>query len=85
VSAESALTRVGIKFGEPKFQDPQIPSVSATGYAPVAAPGSVVSAAPGSAPIPAKPMAMPGAVLSQSPPAGYRVDVGSTVTLTVAK
>jgi len=85
VSAESALTRVGIKFGEPKFQDPPVPSVSASGYAPVAASGPVAAPGPGSAPVPAKSMAMPGSVLSQSPPAGYRVDVGSTVTLTVAK
>ena len=89
VSAENALTRVGIKFGEPKFQDPPIPSISTSGYVPVPPPGSTAAplsgATPGSAPAPAKPMAMPGAVLSQSPPAGYRVDVGSTVTLTVAK
>jgi eukaryotic-like serine/threonine-protein kinase len=97
VSAQAALTRVGIKFGEPKFQDPPIPSISTSGYAPVPAPGSVAGPAtgsapgpvsgpaPGSAPAPLKPMALPGAVLSQSPPPGYRVDVGSTVTLTVAK
>jgi len=87
VTAQNALTRVGIKFGEPKFQDPPIPPVS--GYAPVPAPGTVTSfvlnPAPGSAPPPPKSMAMPGSVLSQSPPAGYRVDVGSTVSLTVAK
>jgi beta-lactam-binding protein with PASTA domain len=87
VSAQSALTRVGIKFGEPKFQDVQIPAISASGYAPVAAPGSPASTAPVNTPAPAaaRPTALPGAVLSQSPPAGYRVDVGSTVTLIVAK
>jgi beta-lactam-binding protein with PASTA domain len=93
VSAQSALTRVGLKFGEPRFQDVQIPPVSAAGYAPVAAPaspaGSVpgppTSAAPSTAPTPAKPTALPGSVLSQSPLPGYRVEVGSTVTLTVAK
>jgi beta-lactam-binding protein with PASTA domain len=93
VSAENVLTRVGIKFGEPKFQDPPIPSISASGYAPVPSPASVTApvsgapsgSSPGSAPAPAKPMAIPGVVLSQSPPAGYRVDVGSTVALTVAK
>ena len=90
VSAESALTRVGIKFGEPKFVDVQIPGVAASGYAAVAAPGSIASgsvaaAAPGSAPAPSKPTALPGAVISQSPPPGYRVEVGSTVALTVAK
>jgi beta-lactam-binding protein with PASTA domain len=89
VSAEAQLTRVGIKFGEPKFQDVAIPAVSAAGYAPVSA-GPVGNsgtkpAAP--APVPAIPKstALPGSVLSQSPPAGYRVEVGSTVALTVAK
>jgi eukaryotic-like serine/threonine-protein kinase len=92
VTAQSALTRVGLKSAEPKFQDVTIPSVSpspatqphpaaVSGYTPVAPP----TAAPGSAPAPAKSTALPGAVLSQSPPPGYRVEVGSTVTLTVAK
>jgi eukaryotic-like serine/threonine-protein kinase len=89
VSAQSALTRVGLKFGDPKFQDVQIPSVSASGYAPVTAPGSVTgpqtNAAPGMAPAPVKPTALPGSVLSQTPLPGYRVEVGSTVSLTVAK
>jgi beta-lactam-binding protein with PASTA domain len=88
LSAEAQLTRVGIKFGEPKFQEVAIPAVSTAGYAPVSA-GSVANpAAP--APVPATPAipkstALPGSVLSQSPPAGYRVEVGSTVALTVAK
>ena len=89
VTAQSLLTRVGIKFGEPKFQDVAIPAVGASGYAPVSAPGSGLavapSAAPANTPLPVNPTALPGAVLSQSPPAGYRVAVGSTVALTVAK
>jgi eukaryotic-like serine/threonine-protein kinase len=88
VTAESLLTRVGIKFGEPRYQDvpiPPVPSVSAVGYAPVTAPPSVAAATPAEAPALAKPSAVPGAVLSESPPAGYRVDVGATVSLTVAK
>jgi eukaryotic-like serine/threonine-protein kinase len=95
VTAQALLTRVGIKFGEPKFQDVGIPAVggsavSTAGYAPVAAPGSVPTPTPGvatenSLPAMAKPTALPGSVLSQSPPSGYRVAVGSTVALTVAK
>lgn len=81
VSAQAMLTRVGIKFGEPKYQAVEIPAVSSSGYAPIAAPG----ATPGSAPAPLKSSALPGTVLSQSPPAGYRVDVGAMVSLTVAK
>ena len=92
VTAQSLLTRVGIKFGEPKFQDVTIPPVGApgaSGYAPVSAsvsaPPSVPATASMSAPAMARPAALPGSVLSQSPPAGYRVAVGSTVALTVAK
>ena len=92
VTAQSLLTRVGIKFGEPKFEDVVIPPVggsSTSGYAPVSAlgsgPATAPMAAPASQPALAKPAALPGAVLSQSPPAGYRVAVGSTVALTVAK
>jgi len=96
LTAQSLLTRVGIKFGRPRFQDVPIPSVSSSGYAPVTAPGSgpsgasgpapaVVSPALPSAPAAPKPTVLPGAVLSESPPAGYRVAVGSTVALTVAK
>ena len=77
VTAQALLTRVGIKFGEPKFEDVQIPAVAGVGYAPIAAPGSV--------PVPVKPTALPGSVLTQSPPSGYRVAVGATVQLTVAK
>jgi beta-lactam-binding protein with PASTA domain len=88
LSAEAQLTRVGIKFGEPKFQDVAIPAVSAAGYAPVSADVGANATVP--AQIPATPAipkssAPPGSVLSQSPPAGYRVEVGSTVALTVAK
>jgi beta-lactam-binding protein with PASTA domain len=89
VTAQSLLTRVGIKFGEPKFQDVAIPPVSTTGYAPVSASASASVSAPAAAPVGqlamAKPAALPGSVMSQSPPAGYRVAVGSTVALTVAK
>ena len=89
VTAQSLLTRVGIKFGEPKFQDVAIPAVGASGYAPVSAPGSGLAVAPSAVstgvPMAAGATALPGAVLSQSPPAGYRVAVGSTVALTVAK
>ena len=92
VTAQSLLTRVGIKFGEPKFQDVAIPPVgtpSASGYAPVSAPAGAPPSAPAaaqmSAPAMAKPAALPGSVLSQSPPAGYRIAVGSTVALAVAK
>jgi len=85
VTAQSMLTRVGIKFGEPKYQDVQIPAVSTPGYAPVSAPASTAEIPPGSVLPAARPTAVPGAVLSQSPPAGYRVDVGATVSLTVAK
>ena len=85
VTAQSMLTRVGIKFGEPKYQDVQIPAVSTAGYAPVSAPASTAEIPPGSVLPAARPTAVPGAVLSQSPPAGYRVDVGATVSLTAAK
>jgi beta-lactam-binding protein with PASTA domain len=89
VTAESLLTRVGIKFGEPRFQDVAIPAVSTAGYAPVSDPNSASGAASAatfaSSPAVARPTAVPGAVVSQSPPAGYRVAVGSTVALTVAK
>lgn len=91
VTAQSLLTKVGIKFGEPKFQDVPIPGISASGYAPVTAPGvnaqgiAAPKVAPVTIPAPVKPIAAPGVVLSQSPPVGWRVDVGSTVSLTVAK
>lgn len=88
LNAEAQLSRVGIKFGEPKFQDVTIPAVSAAGYAPVSASPAGVGATPPAtpiAPVPPKATTLPGSVLSQSPPAGYRVEVGSTVSLTVAK
>jgi beta-lactam-binding protein with PASTA domain len=90
LTAQSLLSRVGIKFGEPRFQDVPIPAVSSSGYAPVTAPGSsgvpsAPAAAPPSTPAAPKSTTLPGSVLSQSPPAGYRVAVGSTVALTVAK
>jgi beta-lactam-binding protein with PASTA domain len=94
LTAQSLLTRVGIKFGTPRFQDVPIPPVSTSGYAPVTAPGApggpsgaapATSYAPPAAPATPKPGVLPGAVLSESPPAGYRVAVGSTVALTVAK
>jgi len=79
VSAQAALSRVGIKFGEPKFVEASIPSVAG---APIPAVGT---AAPPAAAVPAKSTALPGVVVSQSPPPGWRVDVGSTVALSVAK
>ncbi|HEY9127400.1 MAG TPA: PASTA domain-containing protein [Acidobacteriaceae bacterium] len=82
VSAQAAIARVGLKPGEPKFQDVAIPSVSAVESTPSA---SSTAAAPPQAPTAPKPTVLPGTVLSQSPPAGYRVDVGATVTFTVAK
>jgi eukaryotic-like serine/threonine-protein kinase len=92
LTAQSMLTRVGIKFGDPKYQDVPIPAVSTSGYTPVTAPGTTTPAAtPGPPPAPApapsmqKPAAVPGSVISQSPPAGYRIEVGSTAALTVAK
>jgi len=89
ITAQLALTRVGIKFGEPKFVDPPIASV-AVGIAHPAStaavtPGAAPAPVQGGAPAPMKTTALPGVVIGQSPPAGYRIDVGSTVALTVAK
>jgi beta-lactam-binding protein with PASTA domain len=84
VTAQALLTRVGIKFGDPQFEDVPIPAVSASGYAPVTAPNSAPNPVL-STPVPLKPAVVPGTVISQSPPVGYRVAVGSTVQLTVAK
>ncbi len=86
VTAQSALTRVGLRCDTPRFQDvepPAIPSVPTPG----AANPAVIASAPTPAPPapPTRPAPLPGVVLSQSPPAGYRVEVGSTVSLTVAK
>jgi eukaryotic-like serine/threonine-protein kinase len=80
VSAQALLTRVGIKFGEPKFQDVAIPAV--TSAAPV---GAFTAGGAPVAPAPMRPTALPGTVVSQSPPAGWRVGVGMTVALSVAK
>jgi eukaryotic-like serine/threonine-protein kinase len=85
VTAQILLTRVGIKFGDPRYQDVPIPQVSTAGYAPVPMPTTGAAIAPLGAPAMAKPSAAPGMVLAQSPPAGYRVDVGAMVSLTVAK
>ncbi|HTJ29039.1 MAG TPA: PASTA domain-containing protein [Acidobacteriaceae bacterium] len=79
VSAQTAVARVGLKPGEPRFQDVAIPSVSTVGSA-----SSTPSTAP-QAPTAPRPTVLPGTVLSQTPPAGYRVDVGATVVFTVAK
>jgi beta-lactam-binding protein with PASTA domain len=75
VSAQSALSRVGLKFDAPHFQDVQIASIPS-----VQGPGAIQSA-----PLPARPTAPPGVVLTQQPAAGSRIEVGSLVTLTVAK
>ena len=80
VSAQTTIARVGLKPGEPKFQDVAIPPVGAT-----SPPASSNPATPPPPPVALKPAIVPGTVLSQSPPAGYRVDVGSTVVFTVAK
>ena len=87
VTAQAMLTRAGIKYGEPKFQDVLIPAISTSGYIPITAPpgSTATTAAPAPVPPPMKPTMAPGMVLSQSPPPGFRVDVGSTVALTVAK
>lgn len=81
LTAQAMLTRVGIKFDPPKFQDVQIPAVSAPGPASASPSGT----APPPVPAPIRPSAAPGAVVGQSPPAGFKVEVGSTVSLTVAK
>jgi beta-lactam-binding protein with PASTA domain len=78
VSAQTILARVGLKPGEPKFQDVAIPPV--TTPAAVSSPG-----APAPPPAAPRPVVVPGTVISQSPPAGYRIDVGATVIFTVAK
>jgi beta-lactam-binding protein with PASTA domain len=72
LTAQSALSRVGLKFDAPQFKDVPVPAVEAIASA------GVAPAAP-------RPSAPPGVVLSQQPPAGYRVEVGALVTLTVAK
>jgi beta-lactam-binding protein with PASTA domain len=66
VTAQAALTRVGIKALPPSFVDVPV--------APV-----------GSGDAPPKPPVKPGAVISQSPPAGSRVDQSTVVRLTAAQ
>lgn len=83
VSAQAMIARVGLKPGEPKFQEIAIPAVPAVGSASASLPAS--EAVTPAAPAAPKPTALPGTVLSQSPPAGYRVDVGATVVFTVAR
>jgi beta-lactam-binding protein with PASTA domain len=92
VSAQAMLSRVGIRFGEPKFVDTVLPGIAPIGQRPalpagMQAGGAGAAPAPveGGAPPPMRPTAAPGAVIAQSPPPGFRVEVGSTVTLTVAK
>ena len=78
IAAQSALSRVGLKFDAPHFQESpmgNIPSVPAINSAPP----------PGAAPVPPPPTPLPGVVLSQQPTAGSRIEVGALVTLTVAK
>jgi beta-lactam-binding protein with PASTA domain len=84
VSAQAALTRVGLKPGEPKFEDVSIPSVGSASTPP-AANGASGTATPQPAPAAPRPSVLPGTVLSQSPPPGHRVDVGATVVFTVAR
>lgn len=83
VTAQTLLTRVGLKSGEPQFQDAPIPPVTPVGSV-AAAPAGATQPVPAAPALP-KPMQTPGTVLSQSPPAGYRVDAKATVILTVAK
>jgi beta-lactam-binding protein with PASTA domain len=100
VAAQSALTRVGIKTAEPKFVDVPLTSIPAVGTAVAAqavpgqpGTGGGTAVAPTANPpvgptapvVPARTSALPGTVLSQSPPPGWRVEVGSTVALTVVK
>ncbi len=85
VSAQSALSRVGIKSGEPRFVETKIAPVNGPGTSQIAAVGSAASSAQTHVPAAAKSSALPGTVLSQQPLPGYRVDVGSTVVLTVAR
>ncbi len=95
VTAQAALTRVGIKSADPKFVDVPLPSVPGVGAGqPPAASGTpasptsaaAVSPPPSPAPLaPLRSTALPGTVMGQSPPPGYRVEVGSTVALTVVK
>jgi len=89
ITAQNLLIRVGIKFGDPKFVDAPLAPVAGgipnpTPISPTAA-GPAPAPVPGNAPAPMRPTALPGVVIGQSPPAGYRVEVGSTVALTVAK
>jgi beta-lactam-binding protein with PASTA domain len=95
VTAQAALTRVGIKSGVPKFVDvglPAIPAVGATPTQPAAGvaaktaqPALSQPAVPAPPTPPARATALPGTVISQSPPPGWRIEVGSTVALTVVK
>jgi len=92
VTAQAALTRVGIKSADPKFVDlplTSIPAVGAAAAQPAAAGGTAAAPGQPAAPKPPAPPArttpLPGTVLSQSPPPGWRVEVGSTVALTVVK
>jgi len=90
ITAQGLLTRVGIKFGDPRFVDAPlapvaggIPHIAAS---PSAGPGPAPPApVPESTPAPMRATALPGVVIGQSPPPGFRVEVGSTVALTVAK
>ena len=87
ITAQAALTRVGIKFGEPTFVDPPMAPVTQVTASPTPAQPSSANASPAAPalPVPIRPTALPGAVIKQEPPPGWRVDVGSTVALTVAK
>ncbi|WP_263357132.1 PASTA domain-containing protein [Acidicapsa ligni] len=84
LTAQGILSRVGIKYNIPNFVDvpgqpiPSVPPVSAISTS-ASAPAPV---APANLP---KPPVQPGVVVSQQPPVGYRIEVGSSVTLNVAK
>jgi eukaryotic-like serine/threonine-protein kinase len=102
LTAQAALSRVGLKFDQPQFRDVAIPPVSPVSAQPgsPASPASTTAASsagpqqpppvrqitpPSAISPPGKSTPTPGAVVGQQPPAGYRVEVGATVTLTVAK
>ena len=95
ISAQAALTRVGIKSADPQFKDAPLPHVASP--SPIASPSAIgsssattslaapVAPAAPSPVAPLKPSILPGTVIGQSPPPGWRVEVGSTVALTVAR
>ncbi len=70
-SVRAALTQVGLRLAPPRMLDAPVQSI-----APVAASG---------APVPPRPLVLPGSIVGQSPAPGTRIAVGDTVQLTVAR